>query len=437
MKQLTKQKWILSTLLIAALGSQYYFSVSSSTLNAIELASRAPADEAPAAPAPASGDATRASGDATVASGDATRASGDATVASGDATAASGDASTAAATEATGDNASPVCTDCVQLVVPREQATFIRELLARVASGDRSALVAAVSGDRSPTAPPADETAAERRQRQREERLLAERERRAELEDEFQERVEDLSSRCGDDVECLSSGFSLMLNRYTGSKALSVAVVRQAYREHIETRLRDAMLNGDEAAATRALNALSSDMPSAYNQVKTTVVDTVKAVATERATSINNNFRLAQQLGQQNQLVASNQAFQQALTDQASFQRSTQVYAETLTDTLRAARDNTTLAYVQSNFLPAMSNLFTTLGSTATTGDTTTAAAGATRGTIRGGGTTTLPGAPAASVAGTGGAVAPTAPLPGGALNNAIFGTPTPAGGTRGGRGSY
>ena len=39
MKQLFTQKWVLSSLLIAALGSQYYFSVSSKNIGAIDMAS--------------------------------------------------------------------------------------------------------------------------------------------------------------------------------------------------------------------------------------------------------------------------------------------------------------------------------------------------------------------------------------------------------------
>lgn len=442
MKNFAKQKWILSTLLIAALGSQYYFSTSSlqhqPTSGVIDLSSRTPADEgaAPAAP-PASETPTP-------------------------------DTTTAATPETSGEQAPPPASETTEaaVVVCPAGYTCTRTSDTEVAQRDADAIRTETEAERirretaeRRAARDAQREAAEEARIAREEEAVALREAK---EDRFIEEVELLAeSRSSSSV---LSRFVSLLSRYKG---ISPAVANEAYRIHIEARLRD---SSSDSSGLRELERLAGRIPSEFSQVKTSMntliqesyrsniqnglteglasgdtnaiqqlisgvpsqhsrltADVAKQFVGTEAQSINAQFQLADQLARQNRLQESLEVRQRAFESQSRLSETMRVY----TTALYNSGDSAFKTYVQRTFMPEVQTLLNGIGTT-TAGATTADPNGTSRsGMTRGGDQ------PASSLANPGNIGQPIGNVDNSNnLNSAIFGTPTTTQtGTRGGRG--
>lgn len=430
MKQLPKQKWILSTLLVAALGSQYYFSTSSLSLGAIDLASVAPDAQVQAlvdvsAALQRVQPAVAASGDRTV-------------VVSGDrSSAAPASADVSRRTEAVTPAAA--CSDCV--VLTKAEAERMRQILLEI-TGKKEKKEEVVA-----------ETPSEKRRREREEREEKKREEAEAKADklreeklarheEFAEKAEELAYKCDGDVSCLTSRYSSLLLRYSGKKKIDLSVVQAAYRKHIDPSLKAALSDESKReSAVEALNSLTRDIPNEYRAVKESAINSVKQVVSERAISANNNFKLSEQLSKANKVTESISVGQQAEQDAAEFSTMANLYSSTINTGLKDAGDSATQMFMRNVFNPEVSKLYTNmrltnsnLASTVNQNGTANnplinpSQNGNTRGVVRGGdtttnnGTTSLDGKPTSQGNNM--------------LNGVQFGTPQQ--GTRNGtRGSY
>jgi hypothetical protein len=425
MKQIPKQKWILSTLLVAALGSQYYFSISSKNLGAFDLASEAPNPQIQAlvdvtaalqrAPAP--------SAVAVTSSADASRA---AAPASADATPAAAPAATQGATQ------TAACSDCVLLT--KAEAERIRQILIEVTGKPNPSAEVAV-----------EETPAEKRRRLREEKEQKKideaqakadklREEKDARNDEFKDKMEDIASRCDGEITCLTSRYTSLLSRYSGKKKIDNSVAQAAYRIHIEKVLKASMSDESKSeSVAEALASLGSDVPNDYRQVKESAILAVKNAVSEKAISANKNFRLSEQLSKAGKVNESISIGQQAETDATDATGMANLYSSTLTQSLKDVSDSVTLAYMNKltpEVQRLLSNMRLTTGAALTTTDTTTNPLinpnqGTTRGVVRGGDASTNPSVGSSNTTNTGNA-----------LNGVQFGN-TQSGGARGTRGAY
>lgn len=345
MKQLSSQKWILSTLLFAALGSQYYFSTSSKNAGFIEMSmlasqpeqsiievaaalerSRPPADVAPPVVATPSPDAT---------DGRTVRQK----------------------TEAI--NPAAPCSDCV--VLTKAEAQRIREILNELKN--QKATPASVDDT---------ETAAERMRRLREEREdqrreaklakdekkrdaeLAKAEKKKEEQDlrdeKFQTDFERLSARCSD-IECYSSSLASALNRYSDkSRMISSKVVNAVFMEHIAKDLKDGLKDPSNSSAKEALETLMAELPSAYKGLKTKTIDLAKSVTEPKAIEANESFKQAEALRKENKLTESNVAFTRATSQRAELESMLKSQYESIHDGTERADDRTTMTYYNVNY---------------------------------------------------------------------------------------
>lgn len=414
MKQLSQQKWVLSALLVAALGSQYYFSTSSKSLGSYDLSSEAP----------------NAQVDALV---EITAALQHIKPQSSKVAATNIPETPKARTEAANKDAP--CADCV--VLSKEQAEITRKALLKLIETDKDTKKVAIE----------EETAAEKRKREREEREQAKLEAKQIKEDklrdekearneDFQDKVEALADKCKDDVSCLSTRFPSLLSRYSGNKKIDLSVVQKAFRKYIEPTLKASLEDDSKREeASSALQDFMTDVPTEYRQIKESAIASVKKVITDRAISINSNYKLAEQLTKANKPGEALQARQQAFDEQQVLSIETNLYGRTISQSLKDVSDSVTAAYMSKNFTPDVQKIFANISNSSGLGiSSNTDASGnpefvdpnqntSGRGLVRGGGTDSNNGNKMTT--------------PGNNVLNGIqFGSPQ-TGGRSGGRGSY
>ena len=242
MKQFASQKWILSTLLFAALGSQYYYSASSIDAGAIEMASLPGVQEQAIIEVTAALDRTRPPEAAPVIAAPTVAAP---------VAAPSGDRTVRRGTEAV-VTAAP-CVGCVTL--SKAEADKIRAILVEVTTGKKAAAAKADVDVAETATEKMKRLREEREDKKREEKFAKEEKKRdvdlakvekkkeeQEVRDEkFRSDFERLSSRCSD-VECHASSLSTALNRYSDkSRMVSAKVVNEVFAEHIAKDLKDGL----------------------------------------------------------------------------------------------------------------------------------------------------------------------------------------------------
>lgn len=353
MKQVTKQKWILSSLLIAALTSQYYFSINSKNFGSTELAS----------------EATEKSVAELVNIIDKAKEPTQVTVEDNKMTPLPA-AQASVATPASGDQSKPKteavssavpCSDCV--VLTKAEADRLRQILAEVA-GNKAKM--------KPVADP-NETPAERMRREREEReelrreeklakeekareeKLAKEEKKREaqeLRDEkFRDDFDRLSSRCSD-IECYSSAFATALNRYTSKdKRISQSVLNSVFKEYIEKDLKEGLKDPSNEKALSALQALMTDIPAEYKTFKNKSIDLARSVTAPMAVETNALFKQADQLRKANKINESTQIFSQAVEQKSELERTLQAQYSAIKDGTDASEDKATYNYYNLNYV--------------------------------------------------------------------------------------
>ena len=408
MKQLITKKWVLSGFLIAALGSQYYFSISSQHLSSIEMSSLTDATAENLVDVTAIVEAQLATVSATTAVVRPTAGASDSVVvtpapAPAAPVAASGDASrrTEGVATATG------CNDCVTFT--RAEAERIRAVLASVVSSRtgtaetaRPASPAAIDCS---TERGAEKIRCEREQRDLVRRDAADAKREKEISDrelrneEFLTKMEEAVDRCRGDVACMSRRYTSLLRTYSGRRKIDANVARDAYKTHIESHLRTRLLAGDDSAGLQdIISELSSGVPSDYRIVKDNLTLAIRQTTDIRAAAVKETYRQSQvALNQQNpaesqRLMGEAQAQHYSLTTQVFGNQSTGElgYADILANNLQS-NDPTSWAYVQSTLITPVRNLFSNMIPTSTSGQQQTVDAngqpiqnGGGRGVVRG-----------------------------------------------------
>lgn len=282
MKHQLNQKWLLSALLLAALGSQYYFSVSSNQIQSIEMASHASDDSA-------------CGHTAVMVVGPTNRCIPRTALA----TPAPVEAATPAPVEAVATEGGTPCNSPDCGLTPAEIAQF-RQLIP-----DLQALLARTN-PAAPAAPaepvaPVEETPLEARRRAmreaQEQARDAQEMARLDMIDrrtEFLQRVQDIKNDpfCQESLAICIDDFSYLLEEYTDERNLPVSVVNAAFESVIGGRL-DEALSSDPRLAQSALQALmAADIPQAYRRsIRDNGIESVRQSLTDmsnRARTENN-----------------------------------------------------------------------------------------------------------------------------------------------------
>ena len=396
MKQLLTKKWALSAFLIAALGSQYYFSVSSNTIISVDMSSLVGTE--------ASAEAAKAVGQILVAS-DASAAAAAPVAAPAKLAPLTREQLNAKKAKALAEGKPLIegCADC--LVLTKAESDELNKQLKIIIEGKKAETAKAVS-------PCLEETGAAKLRCEREEREEAKREKRIKKDDDereakidrqlqFKEDMEKAVKSCRSEISCVTSRYSSLLGRYSGNKKIDLLVAQAAYRTHIEPTLKAAVsADGSDENAREIIASLSSSVPAEYRAIKENMVATVKTVTADRLKAVREEYVQAHKARSQNNLTEYNRLSLEAGGHLAEIRGD--VYGDSLTgqkgyESLMKAElresDPTTWSYVQSQLIAPVKALFSNVDSLSVNGTTgTTDGTGSRTGRgSRGGGTTVNP----------------------------------------------
>lgn len=405
----TTNKWILSTLMIAALGSQYYFSVSSNSFGQFELSSTAAeelaakfeeinklygsdpvrfqkekdkliadmgpkvraelklAKEAQAAgvkqAVPQKDGETKelevvqkpaATETATASKPTEAAKPTKITVTNGAATVA---APAEKKKETEGKSFEITCTDCGEGSKP----IVISNVNLDTATKFALLLNPKAKKEEDDDEPKEKETRLEKMRREREERRekrLLEKEENEEKElekleirrERFEEKIDNLVSRCKDDLECKIDGLNTQMQSYIGSNRLNrtdmvVAFNKLGIGPELASSLRNS--NGEGLMALTKMKEFMTAVPAEYNSLKSHLMG---YVANEQST----------QVSAITDLYGNPSTRLQALQAEQTFRTDAGIIANSLR---QGANDSESMTYFRNTYLPSIDRLMSSLPS--------------------------------------------------------------------------
>lgn len=330
MKKQSNQKWLLPTLLIAALGSQYYFSVSSKNMSVVEMASTdlenqilavtsildkkivlekprniGPIDTSKPKPLAYSwSDLSTNSDKAT--------------------TNITDNSSSLIQTES---SVIEKCDSCVTLTKEEYQKTL--ELLKKLSEEKKvvsttEKVEKKEKDDEEKVNCNDKESKVLRKRCEKNQKRIAEKEAQEDRDDKFEEKYEELAENCDmgvdaeSDLKCYADSFSDALKRFKGkgsgkNKGVSESVVRKVYNKNIKADLKQALTDPENEDALEALETLMSEIPAGYKSIKTDVIREARDASAQVAILAQNDFKLAEEYRRTGRTQEANQLFTNAL----------------------------------------------------------------------------------------------------------------------------
>lgn len=418
MKKVFNQKWILSAFLIAALGSQYYYSVSSQQILSADFSSEVAVSPDVSSPAPAPA-AVAVPAPAPV-------------------------AAPVPPPSATQGQAPQACADCmVQWTMPASRAKEIEEVLAwAAAEKERRAAPAAVPAPApapvatTPLAPETPEeicaieptaSAKARCIRRENENLRKEADRDAmDLRNqEFEDKMADYADRYPGNLETLSSRFESLVRSYSGRRKIEPAVAQRVFAKYIEPLLRQRMNSADQSpeslqALQDTILKISNGLPQEYRGINNLIARDIKTAAETRSALVRSKLQEARQAyndkdftGSQELWAVAEQERRRLLTEyNGSPQDGISGYYDMLANNLKGADDVS-----NASLIPSVRNLFTRMNNESSnwlnvnfnTGDSSSTTGSNSR---AGRGTTAAPsgGAPSINTSGAPSSIGPALP---------------------------
>lgn len=347
MKTFSNQKWILSTLLIAALGSQYYFSTSSKSIGAVEMASIEENAQ----------DVLAIFEQKSIKSNPIEQSWIELA------------ASRKAPENMTEAKATTTCNiDCFNFSYAEYSKT--KKLLVELIKERQTNLVKnnKTTDTDDKTVDP-DETPSEKRRRLRREKELAKEEKeiakrekekdaQEERDDAFKEKFEELSENCSDSgrdsessLECYASSLGSALSRYTGTKNLvSDSVVRKIYDKHISRELKEALTDPENPSAVSALENLMADIPREYRSIKSNAIKHARDASAQVATQANSEFKLAEEYRRANRMKESTEIFASAMNHKTNLEGMLQSHDVAISSGTLSAEDNITMKLYKTGY---------------------------------------------------------------------------------------
>ena len=355
MKSLPKQtkKWILSTLLFTALGSQYYYSITSNHVYSVNLSSKAGYK------------AGKESIEEQMIREHAEQR-------------AKNDSDEAAAKKETqaGTGKSDSCPQCPEPLV-KSVVMSLNDSLAVKTKLEKESQECA------------DETTPlEKRQCLKKiAKVAAEEKAEARLQ-EFKDRVEAMADECNSKEEealtCVSAGFSEILKSYSGKDKLEASAVAVAYNTYIEAGLRNSVtsLQQQEARIQAALLAnnnihtpaslqmydtwlkqkatvegvvknLTSQVPTQYPTVRNLTMSNIEWASKYVAATVNENYKAYSQSKNKNSVEATN-ALIRAKTGETALLDSYNIFKVQLEENLKINGSAQNDMYFHNTFIPDM-----------------------------------------------------------------------------------
>lgn len=188
-------------------------------------------------------------------------------------------------------------------------------------------------------------------------------------EEKFEEAVAKIQDKCeGDNLKCLTDKFSSLLNKFKGKKALSKSFVSDQFKAVIAPELSKALFN--EKVSPEDMNGvlgeLFNDFPSEYSHIQKATLMSIQKMARDKATTVTAGYKSAEQLSKQNNPAAYLQKLNETQAEQQTLQDMTNAYTASFLGS-QAASDVELSSYYKKTYLPDVQDIFSKIMSTTNT----------------------------------------------------------------------
>ncbi len=187
-------------------------------------------------------------------------------------------------------------------------------------------------------------------------------EEKTERNERFAEKMEEVGEKCKESIECATTELSTLLSRYTGEKKIDNAVVSKAFNKYISKDLRAALGSRENTPEVAdAIYQLTSEIPKEYRFLKVKAIEVIRSESVNRAAEINRDFKMASQLTKANKPLEAEQYWRSANSNASAFAYDYNVLRSSMTGGLESSQDRATMAFVNSDYIPSMQKLLTSL----------------------------------------------------------------------------
>lgn len=378
------KKWVLPSLMITALGSQYYFSSYSNEFLQFDLSSTAPATPTPDEQAKKLQEVINYFAETIkkMINPPAAPAAGS-NETSPQATAQGAYDCAVCKTEVFQNNfkylleiaattktpASPEVAKQADKPVPKDTP---EERLAKIKleKEEREAAREKAKADRE-AAKEEREAQAEARKEDREAKAEAKREKEKEKDElkkekklarneKFKVESEKLANECGTDLSCFADGFKDLLTSYTGSDKIDASEVSKVFNKYFDKEIKTAFRTpGLKQELVSSFEGLMSDIPNEYKALKNKVMTGVESAYENRAITAKSYFEQALQAQKAKNLPEANAFFSRGLYEREQIIQEAKFVNQSLGSGLYASNDSTSFDYFRSNYLPDMQRIVT------------------------------------------------------------------------------
>ncbi len=194
-------------------------------------------------------------------------------------------------------------------------------------------------------------------------------------EEKFEEAVAKIQEKCeGDNVKCLTEKFSSLLNKFKGKKSLSQAFVSQQFKDVIGPELSKSLFNEKVSPEEMhgILGELFNDFPSEYSNIQKATLSAIQKMAVEKAKNVPAGYKTAELMSKQNNPAAYLQKLNEVQTEQQSLETMTNSYTASFLSSDAYNNNIEMSTYYKKSYLPTIQETFAKILSPTTTTTATT-----------------------------------------------------------------
>ncbi len=189
-------------------------------------------------------------------------------------------------------------------------------------------------------------------------------------EEKFEEAVAKIQEKCeGDNLKCLTEKFSSLLNKFKGKKSLSQAFVSQQFKDVIGPELSKSLFNEKVSPEEMhsILGELFNDFPSEYSNIQKATLSAIQKMAVEKAKTVTAGYKTAELMSKQNNPAAYLQKLNEVQTEQQSLETMTNSYTASFLSSDAYNNNIEMSTYYKKSYLPTIQETFAKILSPATT----------------------------------------------------------------------
>lgn len=194
-------------------------------------------------------------------------------------------------------------------------------------------------------------------------------------EEKFEEAVAKIQEKCeGDDLKCLTEKFSSLLNKFKGKKAISKSFVNEQFKDVIAPELSKALFN--EKVSPEDMNGilgeLFNDFPAEYSHIQKATLMSIQKIAREKSKAVTAGYKSAEELSKQNNPAAYLQKLNETQAEQKTLQDMTNAYTASFLGSDAYASNIDLSSYYKKTYLPDVQDIFSNIMGTTTNTTTVT-----------------------------------------------------------------